>query len=243
MTGRIHLTETFGTADGPGIRYVLFLQGCPLKCLYCHNPDTWAVSGGREITADAVLEDMKNYLNFIKNGGFTLSGGEPLMQADFCLALIRGAKRMGLHTAVDTSGAVPLIKSKEVIDEADLIILDVKAAEPYFYNELTGGKLSTATQTLEYCEKTAKPVWVRHVVVPRYTLDESRLRQTALHLKHYRCIEKIELLPFHKMGEEKWGYAGLEYMLSDVPPPTSAEMEYSADIFRAAGLEVCVKKL
>jgi pyruvate formate lyase activating enzyme len=243
MTGRIHLIETFGTVDGPGIRYVLFLQGCPLKCLYCHNPDTWKISGGWEMSVDEVLADVKNYFGFIKNGGFTLSGGEPLLQIDFAAALVQGAKKMGLHTAVDTSGAIPLAKCRHVIDETDLILLDVKTADPQFYKPLTGGQFSHVIELLDYCEAVKKPVWVRHVVVPGLTLDDTKLQQIAVLLKNYSCIEKIELLPFHKMGEEKWSDAGLEYELAETPPPTAAQMEHAANIFYNNGIDVHVKKL
>jgi len=241
--GRVHQIETFGTVDGPGVRYVVFLQGCPLKCLYCHNPDTWKLKGGYETTVAEIIDDVKNYFNFIKNGGVTLSGGEPLLQAEFALGLIRGVKELGLHTAIDTSGTIPLAKCKPVIDEADLIMLDVKTADPIFYKELAGGKFETVLKMLDYCENVKKPVWARHVVVPGLTLSDERLEQVAMLLSTYSCIEKVELLPFHKLGENKWANEGLEYKLLETPPPTRDEMKRAEDIFVAKGLPVLAKKL
>jgi len=241
VKGRIHLIETFGTADGPGVRYVLFLQGCPLTCLYCHNPDTWDKNGGSVESVAEILKDVRKYLSFIE--GITLSGGEPLMQPEFALALIRGAKAMGLHTAIDTSGAIALAKCKAVIDEADMVLLDVKTADPGFYDELTGGRLVSVVGLLDYLESVGKPVWARHVIVPGLTADERRLGMLASLLIGYKCIEKTELLPFHKMGEDKWGQAGIEYKLANTPPASNEEMELAEKILRQAGINVFAKKL
>ena len=243
VSGRIHLIETFGTVDGPGIRYIVFLQGCPLKCLYCHNPDTWDISGGTLVSADEIINDLKNYYSFIKTGGFTLSGGEPLLQTEFSLALILGAKKLGLHTAVDTSGAIGLSKCIKIIDETDLILLDIKTADADFYKVLTGGRIDPVLELLNYCESIGKPVWVRHVIVPNLTLNDGRLVRLASFLSGYTCIEKVELLPFHKLGENKWEQTNIKYKLSETHPPAPAEMEHAAGILRNAGIEVYAKKL
>ena len=243
VTGRVHQIDTFGTVDGPGVRYVVFLQGCPLKCVYCHNPDTWATKGGNEMHADEVIDDVKNYFNFIKNGGLTISGGEPLLQAEFSLALLNGAKKLGLHTAIDTSGTIPLAKCKDAIDAADLILLDVKTVDAAFYKELTGGRIEPVIELLNYCESIKKPVWARHVVIPGLTLSTERLEQVATFLSNYSCIKKIELLPFHKLGENKWEEVGIKYKLLETPPPTTAEMEQAEKIFNDKGLNVYAKKL
>lgn len=239
--GRIHSVETFGAVDGPGIRYVLFLQGCMFRCLYCHNPDTWDINGGNEIDSDEVIEDVKNYLSFIKNGGFTLSGGEPLLQPEFALDLIRKTKELGLHTAVDTAGSVPLSAVKEIANEADLIMLDIKTADKSLIKELIGRDDNNAVDLLDYREEIKKPVWIRHVLVPEYTMSEKRDIMLAELLKRYSCIERVELLPFHKMGEYKWKNLGLEYKLYDIPAPKIEEMEKSAQILRNSGLNVVIK--
>lgn len=241
IIGRIHSVETFGAVDGPGVRYVLFVQGCRLRCLYCHNPDTWDMRGGCEISTDEVVEDVKSYYNFIKAGGFTLSGGEPLLQPRFTLDLIRKIKAIGLHTAIDTAGSVPLEHVREIIEEADLLLLDVKTADPGLLPELVGVSFVGAADILAHREKIGKPVWIRHVLVPGYTLDTCRDELLADFLAPYSCIERVELLPFHKMGEYKWESLGLDYKLYDVDAPARAEVEASAEVLRSRGLEVFVK--
>lgn len=239
--GRIHSVETFGAVDGPGIRYVLFLQGCALRCLYCHNPDTWSLNGGNEITSDEVIGDVGNYLSFIKNGGFTVSGGEPLLQPEFTLALIRGVKELGLHTAVDTAGSVPLPKIKAIADEADLLLLDIKAAGRQLAKELTGAHCDNAIDILKYRESICRPVWIRHVLVPGYTLDEKQAVELANKLKGYSCIERVELIPFHKMGEFKWKNLGYDYKLYDTSAPSSESIRCFAEIIKSTGIKAVLK--
>ncbi len=238
VTGRIHSIETFGAVDGPGVRYVLFLQGCRLKCLFCHNPDTWECGGGKLVTSEEVVEDIKNYKNFIKNGGVTISGGEPLLQPEFVLDIIERCKTLGFHTALDTAGSQDLAVSQPVIDTVDLILLDIKALEPDVCEELTGMDNRHELATLDYCEQISKPVWIRHVLLPGYTLDCNRLEKLADFLKPYTCIQKIELLPFHKMGEFKWKELGMDYQLYDTPVPTYEEVQMATDIFKSRGLPV-----
>ena len=235
-TGRIHSVESFGTLDGPGIRYVLFLQGCPLRCLYCHNPDTLAPAGGKTMTAGDILADILTYRPFIARGGVTLSGGEPLLQPGFVCELLDGCREHSLHTALDTSGAVPLARSAPALDRADLILLDVKAFDADLCSALTGTGPANTLATLEYCESAGKPVWIRHVLVPGHTLDAARLERLADHLLRYACIRKIELLPFHKMGEYKWASLGRPYLLKDTPPPTAAQLQAARDIFARRSL-------
>lgn len=238
--GRIHSVETFGAVDGPGIRYVVFFQGCRLRCRYCHNPDSWDLEGGYQTNTKALIEDICKYKNFIKKGGVTLSGGEPLMQPDFAIALIQECKAQGLHTALDTAGSVLLSMSKPVLDEVDLVLLDLKAYDEALSKDLTGREstLEFAMATLEYCQQIGKPVWIRHVVVPGYTLDSHRLEQLAHYLKQFSCIERVDLLPFHKMGEYKWKEMGEYYSLLATPSPTSAEMIDAVEIFKRFGLNV-----
>ncbi|MFA5659180.1 MAG: pyruvate formate-lyase-activating protein [Oscillospiraceae bacterium] len=238
VVGRIHSIETFGAVDGPGIRYVLFMQGCPLRCLYCHNPDSWDFGGGRLVTTEEIAEDIGDYYNFIKNGGVTVSGGEPLAQASFVADLLTRCKKMGLHTAVDTAGSVPILVSKEALDVCDLVILDIKALDDELCQELTGQPGLNTLQTLLYCEKIKKPVWIRHVLVPGLTLDFERLERLAKYLTGFSCIEKIELLPFHKMGEFKWEELKFDYKLYDTPVPTEVKVLRAKEIFKSKGLSI-----
>ncbi len=232
VKGRVHSVESFGTLDGPGIRYVLFLQGCHLNCLYCHNPDTRLADRGREVTVAEIMAEIGTYRAFIKKGGVTLSGGEPLLQPEFCQAVMEGCRALGVHTAIDTSGAVPQEHSRQAINAADLILLDIKSIDPRICRELTGSDNRNTLATLEYCEARHKPVWIRHVLVPGYTLEERQLNQLADHILRFACVKKVELLPYHAMGEYKWGELGLKYALAGVAPPTEEQVSQAREIFR-----------
>ena len=236
VTGRIHSIESFGTLDGPGIRYVLFMQGCPLRCLYCHNPDARSLEAGKTMTVGEVLADILTYRHFIARGGVTLSGGEPLLQPAFACELLDGCREQRLHTALDTSGAIPLSESRPALDRADLILLDIKAIDDDLCAALTGASNRNALATLDYCEASGKAVWLRHVLVPGYTLDEARLNRLADHLLRFTCIRKTELLPFHKMGEYKWEALKCPYMLKETPAPTDDEMKRARAVFQSRGL-------
>lgn len=238
IMGRIHSVETFGALDGPGIRYVLFLQGCPLRCAFCHNPDTWECADGKLVSAEQAAEDILRYKNFIAGGGVTLSGGEPLLQADFCREVLARCRAAGLHTAIDTSGSVPLKICKPAIDAADMLLLDIKAIDPDVCRKLTGQDNRSALEILNYCELTGKEVWIRHVMVPGITLEKSQLTRLADFIKGYSCVTKVELLPFHKMGEYKWETLKLPYTLSDTPEPTRQEIEMARNIFTERGLKL-----
>lgn len=235
LTARIHSFESFGTLDGPGIRFVIFFQGCPLHCLYCHNPDSLCSTGGRIMKLEELFDTIRKYRSFI-SGGVTLSGGEPLAQAPFCEALLTRCKQNKIHTAIDTSGAIPLSRSARSLELADLILLDIKAMDPELCKKITGQDNRGALETLAYTRKIGKPVWIRHVLVPGLTLIESQLEEMADYLTAYRNIEKVELLPFHKMGEYKWEELGMQYELTDTPEPTEREVEAAREIFRRRGL-------
>ena len=170
MLGRIHSLESFGAVDGPGIRYVVFFQGCPLRCIYCHNPDTWPIESGQEMSVEELVDRIRPYHPFLRNGGVTLTGGEPLLQSGFVLELTRALHQEGLHVAIDTAGSIPLEQCQKAVDAADLLLLDIKALEPELCRIICGSRGERAKKLLEYCEQTAKPVWLRHVVVPDYTL-------------------------------------------------------------------------
>lgn len=231
--GFIHSVETFGVLDGPGIRYVIFFQGCPLRCLYCHNPDTWRMGASdiKPMTASELVSDALRYKNYT-SGGVTLSGGEPLAQPDFAYALIQLCKSNGFHVAIDTAGSLPLQTCEKAVAAADLILLDLKAVDPVKCRMITGKDNKNAIRLLRHCEEIHKDVWIRHVVVPGLTLDREMLAQTAAFLSPFTCVKKVELLPFHKMGEYKWKELGMDYSLKDVPEPTAAQMEEANAIFR-----------
>ncbi len=238
VKGRIHSIETLGTVDGPGLRYVLFLQGCPLRCQYCHNPDALAFQGGSEITAADAIADALRYRSFLASGGITLSGGEPLAQPRFAEAVLRLAREEGLHTALDTAGGMPLAACRGAVEAADLLLLDLKAMDTTLCRTVSGQGNEDAKAMLAYREAMGLPVWIRHVVVPGLTLDEQELTQMAAYVARFRCVQRVELLPFHKMGEFKWASLAQPYLLSDTPEPTEEEMEKARALFRAHGLHV-----
>ncbi len=226
MTGRVHSYETFGAVDGPGIRFIVFLQGWPLRCLYCHNPDTWDTKAGTETTVDEIVSKVLAYRGFYRGGGgVTISGGEPLLQHEFVYELITALKAEGIHTAIDTSGGVPLSVCKKTVDAADMLLLDIKSFDPELSERITGSPLCLAheKELLDYCESVGKRVWIRHVVVPGLTMDDEKLRALADFLAQYKCIERIEPLPFHKLGEHKWDEG--TYSLTATEAPTKAEMD------------------
>ena len=238
VTGRIHSVESFGALDGPGIRYVLFLQGCPLRCLFCHNPDSWRPDAGQEIGSVDVVQDILRYRHFIRRGGVTLSGGEPLMQPDFCASILEGCRENGLHTALDTSGGVPLLACRKAVDAADMLLLDIKAADDALFRRITGRGMDNTLEILNRCENTMKPVWIRHVLVPGLTLEREQLHRLGRLLKPYRCIERVELLPFHKLGEYKWESLQLGYTLGDTQPPEPEQVEEARFLLQGYGLNV-----
>ena len=236
MEGYIHSCESFGAVDGPGVRYVVFFQGCPLRCRYCHNPDTWKLTDGRRVSAQSLASEIEQFRNFIRSGGVTLSGGEPLMQADFAAELLALCKAAGFHTAIDTSGAVALDKCRNAIDTADLLLLDIKDIDADDCRDLTGQDNANAFAVLDYCEAVHKPVWIRHVLVPELTLCDEKLHRLGSRLSAYTCIEKVELNPFHKMGEFKWSSLGIPYTLTDTPAPDPDAVAHAKEIVRSYGL-------
>ncbi len=225
-TGKVHSYETFGAVDGPGIRFIVFLQGCPLRCLYCHNPDTWDTKDGTETTVDEIVAKVLPYRGFYKGGGgVTISGGEPMLQHEFVYELITALKKEGIHTAIDTSGGVPLRICKKAVDAADMLLLDIKSFDPTLSKRITGSDMCLANEKelLDYCEKHGKDVWIRHVVVPGLTMEEEKLRALRNFLDGYNCVKRIEPLPFHKLGEHKWEEG--KYTLSATEAPTKVEMD------------------
>lgn len=240
-TGRIHSVESFGTVDGPGIRFVTFLQGCPMRCLFCHNPDTWnpAAPVRYEMTPQELLSETLRYRSFIRKGGVTLTGGEPLLQAAFAREYFRLCKEDGLHTALDTSGAVVTEEALGVLDFTDLVLLDVKTADDAFHKSYTGMERKNNRLFLDHLQSVGKPVWIRHVLVPGLTDIPERLEGLAEYLSGYSCIERVEILPYHTMGVYKYAELGLRYPLEGIGPESALKAEEVREAFRKRlGVEV-----
>ncbi|MBO4928467.1 MAG: radical SAM protein [Clostridiales bacterium] len=256
IKGYVHSVETLGAVDGPGLRFVLFLQGCPLRCKFCHNPDTWRFEGGEETTVDEMVRKILRYKTYIRSGGVTISGGEPLRQAEFVLALTRALHNEGIHVAIDTSGIYCDGTALEAALEADLILLDIKAFDLSKAKALTGSTTEHAWSLLRARQEAGKPVWIRHVLVPGITLidrkrsldsssedcpfedeEEWRAANTELleglkSLNGYSCIERIDLLPFHKMGEFKYEELHLPYDLKETEEPDEQVIEWAEKALR-----------
>ena len=240
MLGRVHSLESFGTVDGPGIRFVVFLQGCPLRCLYCHNPDTWdpKQTGKYVLSPEELLAEVLRYKSFIAKGGVTVTGGEPLLQPEFLLEFFSLCKENGIHTALDTSGAIFTQTVQKVLDIVDLVLLDVKSIDADQHKRLTGVRIDNTLHCLHYLEEKNIPTWIRHVIVPGWTDDDLLLKKTADYLALYHCIEKVELLPYHNMGARKYEQLGMEYRLGNMPPLSQERLENARNIFKNAGLRV-----
>jgi len=236
IKGRIHSFETFGTLDGPGIRFVVFMQGCPLRCIYCHNRDTWDVGGGEEYTPDEVIEKMKKYLTYIETsgGGITVTGGEPTLQADFVTKLFRRCKALGVHTALDTSGFVSIDKAAALLKYTDLVLLDIKHAVDEKHKSITGVGNEKIKEFARYLSDKAIPVWIRYVLVPGYTDNEEDLRLAAIFIKELKNVQKVEVLPYHNMGSFKWKSLGKSYPLENTKAPTAEQVKTAAEILESA---------
>jgi pyruvate formate lyase activating enzyme len=238
MKGHIHSFETFGTKDGPGIRFVFFMQGCPLRCLYCHNPDTWRPNEAKyELTPQQALDEVIKVKAFVK-GGVTVSGGEPMMQPEFVLELFKLCKTAGIHTAIDTSGFLFNDKTKEVLSYTDLVLLDIKHINPNKYKELTARPLEPTLNFIEYLAEVNKPVWLRYVLVPHFTDNEEDLHRWAQYVSQFKNVERVDILPFHQMGIHKWEQIGQEYKLKDINSPSNQELNKAEAIFKSYGLNV-----
>lgn len=227
MKGFIHSYETCGAVDGPGIRFVVFTQGCPLRCKFCHNPDTWDPNTGTETDSADLIEKISRYETFMRStgGGLTVSGGEPLMQPDFVSDLFKRAKKRGIHTALDTSGAASEEALKQVLNYTDLMLLDVKSTDLETYKDITGVKTDFFSRALEVSSAFDVEIWLRLVVVPGFTDRMEEVEKIKALMKQYKNIKKIELLPFHKMGEYKWKELGIAYTLEDTSEPDQALMD------------------
>lgn len=235
--GYIHSKETFGTVDGPGVRYVLFLQGCPMRCLYCHNPDTWASFGGEEWTVKDVLDDYEKYRPFLKDGGITLSGGEATVQIDFVLDLFEACHERGIHTCLDTCGVLfrddneeTLRKYEKLMEVTDIVMLDIKHVNPRQHKVLTGHSNENIIKFLDFMDKHNMNIWIRHVIVPRITFNKEFLFETGELLGKYDNITAIDVLPYHTMGVDKYKELGFKYPLEGVPAMTNEDAQLAKNI-------------
>lgn len=232
--GKIHSLESFGTVDGPGIRFVAFMQGCPLRCQYCHNPDTWPVNAKvkYEMMPQELLDEVVRYRSFIERGGVTLTGGEPLVQAPFCREFFRLCRQEGIHTALDTAGSIYNDVTLSVLDYTDLVLLDIKALRPELCKTICGVDGTNGLRFLKELEQRAIEVWIRHVVVPGLTDDDSLLDEIIRFVTPYKVVRKIEWLPYHTMGVYKYKELGIPYPLSDVPPLSDSRTKYIREHFK-----------
>lgn len=243
---KIHSFESFGTVDGPGVRFVVFMQGCPLRCLYCHNPDTWSFDGGKEYSANDVFQQIMKYINYIKEGGVTVSGGEPLAQIDFVISLFTMLKKAGLHTCCDTSGIyfndkdpTLIAKYEELLKVCDLFLLDIKHIEEEKHLRLTKASSYNAKAFAKFLDAHHKPIWIRHVLLDGYTNNEADLIQTKAFIDQLHNVEKIEVLPYHTLGVVKYEKLGIDYALKDVNAPSKKDIERAKEIL---GVNTYVKK-
>jgi pyruvate formate lyase activating enzyme len=240
--GYVHSVETCGTVDGPGIRYVVFMQGCPMRCQYCHNPDTWDPKGknSKRMSVRELMDDIIKYKSFMhfSNGGVTVSGGEPLMQPEFVKTLFKACKEEGISTALDTSGFCPIDSAKEVLNYTDLMLLDIKSYNPDTFKEITEREISHTLSIAQYASENAIPMWIRFVLVPGLSDNYEDIEKLAEYVSSLSSVQAVEVLPFHKMGEYKWQELGYDYKLTDTPEPQKESIEKARELFRAKGLAI-----
>jgi pyruvate formate lyase activating enzyme len=236
VTGRIHSFETFGAADGPGVRFIVFFHGCGFRCLYCHNPDTWAAGAAMEMTAGEVLERALRYRDYWgAEGGITLSGGEPMLQPEFAAELFELAKEHGISTCLDTS-AGPFSRERaeivRLLDCTDTVLLDIKAFDDALHRRLTGSGNAQVLDCARYLAEKGRRMWIRRVLVPGLTDGEDDLRATGDFIRSLAAVEKVEVLPYHSMGEAKWKALGLDYRLAGVDAPGQAAVERARSLLQ-----------
>ncbi|MCR5278800.1 MAG: pyruvate formate lyase-activating protein [Lachnospiraceae bacterium] len=225
MQGRIHSLESFGTVDGPGTRYVVFVQGCPMRCKYCHNPDTWEMNAGELMDSDYIIEQYERNKAFYTGGGITVTGGEPLMQIDFLIELFTKAKAKDIHTCIDTSGIAfnpdspeQMAKFDKLMPLTDLVMLDIKHIDPDKHFELCKQHNENILAFAKYLNDKGVDMWIRHVVVPGITDDDEYLYKLGYFIGQFKNLKALDVLPYHTMGESKYEKLGIEYPLKGVPP-------------------------
>jgi pyruvate formate lyase activating enzyme len=238
MNGNIHSIETFGTVDGPGIRYIIFTQGCLLRCQFCHNADTWEIGIGKQMSVEEIINDLTSYLPFIESsgGGITVSGGEPLLQIPFLIELFKECKKIGIHTTIDSSGgcysSAPLFQEQlsELLKYTDLILLDLKHINRKKHIILTGMANDHIIEFARLLSEQQIPVWIRHVLVPTVTDDEQDLNDLGDFIGTLKNVKKLEILPYHKLGVYKWEALDLDYHLKDIEPPSDEKVNVAYQI-------------
>jgi len=236
--GFLHSFTTGATVDGPGVRVVAWTTGCQMRCLYCHNPDTWTLTNGFPITVEKAADELRKYrhgLN-IMSGGFTLSGGEPLMQDRFAVKLFAAAKSMGIHTALDTNGCLGDRLSDDELEVIDLVMLDIKIWTPERHRTLTGMDIEPVLRFARRLGVRKRPIWLRYVLVPGWSDDPAEIAEVAKFAAGLGVVARVDVLPFHQMGRYKWDQLGLAYRLRDTKEPSVTEVELACNHFREAGL-------
>ncbi|MCH5149774.1 MAG: pyruvate formate lyase-activating protein [Spirochaetales bacterium] len=238
IKGKIHSYHTLTAIDGPGLRFLLFVQGCPLRCLYCHNPDSWLPCDFKEErTADEIFEIFDEYKKMC-SGGITISGGEPLMQKEFLSELVHLFHCKGIHTAIDTAGSIPLDDSKQLIEDTDLFILDIKQSDEAKYRNLTGGDLHITLSNAKLLSDCGKKMWIRYVLVPGITDDIEDIKKEASIISELNGVEKVIVLPYSTLGRDKWKKLNYVYQLENTVPPSKELIELTRNIFKDANLPV-----
>ena len=237
--GFLHSFTTGSTVDGPGVRVVAWTAGCMFQCLYCHNPDTWKMRNGLAVPLKRAVEELRKYRYGLKimAGGFTLSGGEPLLQHRFAVKLFTAAKEMGIHTALDTNGYLGSLVSDWELEQVDLVLLDIKRWDPEGHRRLTGRDIGPVLEFARRLAERKRPVWLRFVLVPGLTDDPNDIAKIADFASKLGNVERVDVLPFHQMGRYKWRELGMDYKLWDVEPPTPEAVEKACALFRAEGLK------
>ena len=238
--GFLHSFTTGSTVDGPGVRVVAWTAGCHFRCQYCHNPDTWTMSNGIPVTVDKAISELRKYRTGLKTmaGGFTLSGGEPLLQDRFAVKLFSAAHALGIHTALDTNGSLGGRLSDAELKNIDLVLLDIKSWDPERHRQLTGAEIEPVLAFARRLAAHKRPIWVRFVLVPGLTDDPSNIAPIARFSASLGSVERVDVLPFHQMGRFKWRALGLNYKLDDVQPPNHEAIDRACAQFRAEGLTV-----
>ena len=234
--GYIHSLESFGTVDGPGVRFVVFFEGCPMRCQYCHNPDTWVLTDGKQMEADEIIDRFLRNASFYRTGGITATGGEPMLQIDFLIELFRKAKEMGIHTTLDTSGNPYTEKEPfyskwlELMKYTDLILLDIKHIDEQEHIKLTGQTNKNILAMAEKLSDMEKPVWIRHVLVPERSDRDDYLHRLADFIHTLKNVERVEVLPYHTLGVFKWENLGIPYQLEGINPPSAERIKNAEEI-------------
>lgn len=237
MIGHIHSIETCGTVDGPGMRFVVFFKGCPMRCAYCHNPDTWDMRGGEEHTVEDLLAQYESLHHFYKNGGITATGGEPLMQIDFLTELFEKAKEKGIHTCLDTSGVIfhrdnpeLLAKFDRLMKATDLVMLDIKHINPEEHEKLTKQPNNNILDFAKYIDEQGVQIWIRHVIVKDITLIDHYLDELGYFIGGLKNLKALDVLPYHNMGEVKYENLGMEYPLKGMEPLNKKDAIHAREI-------------